>query len=570
MRALSTLGAGVSGLGLLLVIASSDASSASPRRIPAVPALRAFHTSAGRAPLLRPRGSAATPVPCTTDATPSFVGITSGVHDFAGDASGVPSGFENIACDADDGILSGESNAVGTDGTDGNADWSSIGGGENNDITAQYGFIGSGLTNSISGAYSFIGSGDGGTASGVEAFVGAGISATASGNDSFVGAGQENTASGNSSFVGAGTLVSASGIASFLGAGGSEYRAKCGGCEGAGSLVAAADAFLGAGDLNAISSAGAGSFLGAGGYAWAADGNKTPSNQIAAEDSFLGAGDANTVSGALGFLGSGEYNTIASTASYAAIAGGYSNTESATDGFVGSGAFNSISSAGAYATILGGGNNTVSAEYASILGGYGSTASGSYAIVAGGNSDTAAGILSFAAGYHADAAHNGSFVWSDYSSGSAMVKDTAANQFVVRASGGTTVYSNEAATSGVMLTPGSGSWASLSDRNAKTDIVALDDDSILAKVAALPIDGWRYKSEKGVRHVGPMAQDFYAAFGTGVDNRHITSIDEDGVALAAIKALHREIGELKDKNASLQSELTALAARIDGHATAKR
>jgi len=46
-----------------------------------------------------------------------------------------------------------------------------------------------------------------------------------------------------------------------------------------------------------------------------------------------------------------------------------------------------------------------------------------------------------------------------------------------------------------------------------------------------------HKSESGVRHLGPMAQDFYSAFGVGVDDRHITSIDEDGVALAAIKAL---------------------------------
>ena len=111
------------------------------------------------------------------------------------------------------------------------------------------------------------------------------------------------------------------------------------------------------------------------------------------------------------------------------------------------------------------------------------------------------------------------------------------------------------------LTPGSGTWASLSDRNAKTDIGPLDDDSILAKVAALPIDAWQYKSEKGVRHVGPMAQDFYAAFGTGVDNRHITSIDEDGVALAAIKSLDTKLGQVHRENGRLASQLRQLAAK---------
>jgi regulator of replication initiation timing len=52
-----------------------------------------------------------------------------------------------------------------------------------------------------------------------------------------------------------------------------------------------------------------------------------------------------------------------------------------------------------------------------------------------------------------------------------------------------------------------------------------------------------------------MAQDFYAAFGVGEDNRHITSIDEDGVALAAIKALHAENRGLHAENRGLRERL---------------
>jgi hypothetical protein len=59
-----------------------------------------------------------------------------------------------------------------------------------------------------------------------------------------------------------------------------------------------------------------------------------------------------------------------------------------------------------------------------------------------------------------------------------------------------------------------------------------------------------------------MAQDFYAAFGTGIDDRHITSIDEDGVALAAIKALHRENDQLRSENRSLESRLNAQESRL--------
>jgi len=88
----------------------------------------------------------------------------------------------------------------------------------------------------------------------------------------------------------------------------------------------------------------------------------------------------------------------------------------------------------------------------------------------------------------------------------------------------------------------------------KTGVVPLDDAAVLAKVAALPVSEWSYTSERGVRHVGPMAQDFYAAFGVGEDDRHITSIDEDGVALAAIKALHADNARLHVENERLHRE----------------
>jgi carbonic anhydrase len=110
----------------------------------------------------------------------------------------------------------------------------------------------------------------------------------------------------------------------------------------------------------------------------------------------------------------------------------------------------------------------------------------------------------------------------------------------------------------------------------KSGVTALDDAAVLAKVAALPVTEWSYSSEHGVRHVGPMAQDFYAAFRVGEDDRHITSIDEDGVALAAIKALYAENArtqaensktqavnaKMQADNASLHSENAALRDRL--------
>ncbi len=104
-----------------------------------------------------------------------------------------------------------------------------------------------------------------------------------------------------------------------------------------------------------------------------------------------------------------------------------------------------------------------------------------------------------------------------------------------------TFYSSTNESTGVSLAAGSGSWSSVSDRNVKSAVAPVDDAAILAKVASLPVTEWSYTAQgTAVRHVGPMAQDFRAAFGVGEDDHHIASIDEDGVALAAIKGLHAE------------------------------
>ena len=257
------------------------------------------------------------------------------------------------------------------------------------------------------------------------------------------------------------------------------------------------------------------------------------------------------------FLGGGDTNEI-SSATDSVIVGGHNNTLSGEYGFIGAGLNNNVSGEGAY--IAAGGYNTASGEGAVIDGGFNSTAAGKFATIPGGYVNSAAGTYSFAAGARASAAQTGTFVWSDGSDGDTILTSTAAYQFLARASGGFTLYTNAASTVGAQLAAGSGTWASLSDRNAKTNIAPLDDASVLAKVAALPIERWSYKSERGVRHVGPMAQDFYAAFGVGEDDKHITSIDEDGVALAAIKALHRENGALHAENAQLRARLAAVTA----------
>jgi hypothetical protein len=173
--------------------------------------------------------------------------------------------------------------------------------------------------------------------------------------------------------------------------------------------------------------------------------------------------------------------------------------------------------------------------------------------------NNASGSYSFAAGFMANAAHQGAFVWGDSTSGS--IYSTATNQFTVRASGGTRFFSNAGATTGVSLAPGGGSWSTLSDRNAKENFTAADGRQILERVAALPISLWNYRSqESSVRHIGPMAQDFAAAFGVGEDEKHITTVDESGVALAAIQGLNQK---LEAATKAKDEEIRGLKQRID-------
>ena len=86
----------------------------------------------------------------------------------------------------------------------------------------------------------------------------------------------------------------------------------------------------------------------------------------------------------------------------------------------------------------------------------------------------------------------------------------------------------------------------------KTDFATLDAQAVLAQVAALPIQSWRYRMEdRVVRHIGPMAQDFAAAFHVGDDDRHIHAVEGQGVALAAIQGLIEQEAELRRQLALL-------------------
>ena len=98
-----------------------------------------------------------------------------------------------------------------------------------------------------------------------------------------------------------------------------------------------------------------------------------------------------------------------------------------------------------------------------------------------------------------------------------------------------------------------GTFVSSSDRDRKENFAAVSPCEVLDKVAALPISRWNFKGDAATPHLGPMAQDFHAAFGLGTDDKHIATVDADGVALAAIQGLNQKLEErLRVKDAEIQ------------------
>lgn len=260
------------------------------------------------------------------------------------------------------------------------------------------------------------------------------------------------------------------------------------------------------------------------------------SNRIdgASYQSAIGGGDLNLVTGDSyqSFIGSGHANRIDNESYRSIIVGGSSNDVDRQSLYsaIGGGIGNSIERQSSFSAIGGGSSNHITTAQ--------------YAVIPGGLSNYVVGDYAFAAGRKAQALHDGVFVWGD--STDDYVASSGPNQFVVRASGGVTMFTNAGATTGARLFAGSGSWTSMSDRAVKSNVAAVDPRAVLEAVAALPVSTWNYNAQDpGIRHIGPMAQDFYAAFGVGETDTGISAVDAQGVALAAIQGLKAENAELK-------------------------
>lgn len=148
----------------------------------------------------------------------------------------------------------------------------------------------------------------------------------------------------------------------------------------------------------------------------------------------------------------------------------------------------------------------------------------------------------------------GTFIWSD---GSAMAsadtfRNTANNEFAARASGGFRFRTNLGGTTGCNLPAGSGVFNCTSSRYTKENFSMANGEDILSRLRKVPVSTWNYISEgHDVRHMGPMAEDFFDAFKLGTGNNSIGVQDLAGVSLGAIKALDQRTSELQQKTAEV-------------------
>jgi hypothetical protein len=102
-----------------------------------------------------------------------------------------------------------------------------------------------------------------------------------------------------------------------------------------------------------------------------------------------------------------------------------------------------------------------------------------------------------------------------------------------------------------------------STREAKTDFRELDERDVLDKLTSLEISQWRYKHEdEDTTHFGPVAEEFHETFGLS-DGKTLNMIDTNGIAFAAIQALHAQDSATASESEALRAENRELKDRLE-------
>jgi len=114
-------------------------------------------------------------------------------------------------------------------------------------------------------------------------------------------------------------------------------------------------------------------------------------------------------------------------------------------------------------------------------------------------------------------------------------------------------------------------FTSVSDKTKKENFQPVDGEEVLGKIRGFELSSWNFigHDPKEFRHYGPMAQDFFAAFGhDGIgqigSEATINSGNMAGILIIAVQPLEKRTAELKQKEAQLavlQSEVKDLKAK---------
>jgi hypothetical protein len=215
--------------------------------------------------------------------------------------------------------------------------------------------------------------------------------------------------------------------------------------------------------------------------------------------------------------------------------------------------------ASAVASTAIGAYNQATGDYSLSLGSY-SQATQSHAVAIG-TQAYATGIYSIALGSGANTnGKDGSMVVGD-DAYFQTAYSSADNQLTMRFIGGYRLWSSYPdSTAGVYMRHGQSGWSNYCDRNKKENFMDVDGEELLEKIRSIPVTRWNYKmTDPNDKYIGPMAQDFYAAFHLGgTDSLGINSISIDGVNMAGVKALEKRTREMKTTLTTIQEQNVAL------------
>lgn len=510
---------------------------------------------------------------------------------------------------------------------DANGFYSVVGGGNNNTASGDNAAIAGGQDNSTSNNNCFIGAGRNNSATGDGSAIAGGYYNSTSSNYSAVGGGNNNKALGQSSFIGGGlNNVAEASWSAILGGQGDTITSAATRSYlfGFGSKLTQPSTFMvdmphirfgteSTGYEFPTSDGSANQVMvtdGSGQLNWTSPpaGNWTVTDSVLHTNDYWGLSRGNvgnvfygdSARTAVNFGVACTTGTIYTTRIFDVISGGYGNKASDHYGTIGGGYKNSTGG-GECQTISGGQENFTAYDNTAIGGGYKNHCAGHMSVIAGGQENYIQGSVAATICGGKSNRTNGDYSaiigglgdtltsFADYSLAfgrGVYISTSYRVAFFDSVAWGKLTLNRDDRTSipsGVIQAgPNSGggggggaylssfgTWTNASSRSFKDNFTSYNREDLFRKISSMPLEFWQYRNSDE-RHIGPMAEDFSAAFDVGIiretdgqrENQYLAAGDVAGVALAGVKELIQLVNELKEENQELKSRIEELETNI--------